>query len=277
MMPDFEGFPVKTSLTEESLWPTWQQQIQAAWKTERSLIKREAKSRKVSRLCHFTLTRNLPSIYREGIKSRAELRESSIKHTPIDSSKKLYFEEFVYLSVTQPNTKMLYSKFINGSALAVVVVDVSALWKFPFFSIPTNSGSPGIPAYLKSRLHECIGLRGFQNLFSRNDLREEFQLRPAEPTDVQAELIFMESIPSSFFHQVLLTPIDKTSKAFLEIARYFDFFQTDSQAKYKWKILEEYEIKKWGPKYSPQAQREYNLRRWNPDWTQFDDQDTVST
>lgn len=259
-------YSVPRSLVEEPFWPEMLSNVKSTWKSDRLLIKKYCKERNIQWLCHFTTATNLRSLFDNGVKSRSLLTQEALSHQRIDSSSKLYFENFNYLSISIPNTKMLHSKFNQGSWVAVVVLDASLLWQFPFFSIPMNSAKWQMRQLMNLNYAKFLGLSGLQALFGKIDIREKCNVPISEPTDVQSEVIFLDTIPSSYFKHVLLTPRDKNSPDFLQVANEFGFFKSGIKAKYEWKWLTMEQINAWGPKYSPKAQECYNLRKWSEDW-----------
>lgn len=262
-------YSVPNSLIEEPFWPEMLSGIKSRWKRDRHFIKQFCSEREIQWLCHFTTASNLKSLFNNGIKSRKALSQQALSHQRIDGSTKLYFEDFNYLSVSSPNTKMLYSKFVNERVwVAVVVLDAKLLWQFPFFSIPMNSAKWQMRHLMNQDYTKFLGLSGLQSLFGNLPIREKCKVPMSEPTDIQSEVIFLDSIPSTYFRHVLLTPIEKTSSQFLSVAKDFGFFESGTKSKYEWKWLSMESISAWNPKYSASAQECYNLRNWNEDWEQ---------
>ena len=259
-------YSVPSSLVEEPFWPEMLLNVKSTWKSDRLLIKKYCIEKNIQWLCHFTTATNLRSLFDNGINSRSLLAQEALSHQRIDNSSKLYFENFNYLSISIPNTKMLHSKFNQGSWVAVVVLDASLLWQLPFFSIPMNSAKWQMRQLMSLNYAKFLGLSGLRALFGNLDIREKCNVPISEPTDVQSEVIFLDTIPSHYFRHVLLTPKDKTSLDFLSVANEFGFFKSGTNAKYEWKWLTVEQINAWGPKYSPSAQECYNLRKWNEDW-----------
>ena len=260
-------FSVPNSLTEEPFWPEMSKRIRYSWRNDLESIKKFCKEREIRWLYHFTAATNLKSIFHHGIMSRNLLAENEITYHRIDGSKKLYFEHFNYLSISSPNTKMLYRKFaIEKVWVALVVLDIKLLWKLPFFSIPMNSAKRQMRELINQEYERFLGMNGLRSLFANSAIRYKCKVPKSEPTDVQSELIFLDTIPSSFFRHILLTPVEKTSKDFLSVGNNFGFFESGSKFKYEWKWLAWDEIKTWDPKFSSTAQENYNLRNWNEDW-----------
>lgn len=260
-------YSVPNSLAEEPFWPEMLSSIQQSWRNDRHDIKRFCKDREIRWLYHFTTATNLKSLFDHGIMSRNLLAKKALSYQRIDGTSKLYFEDFNYLSISSPNTKMLYRKFaIEKVWVALLVLDVKLLWKLPFFSIPMNSAKWQMRHLINHEYSRFLGLAGLQTLFTNPAIREKCKVPKSEPTDVQSELIFLDTIPSSYFRHVLLTPIEKTSSDFLSVANEFGFFASGTTSKYEWKWLALDEIRTWDPKFSPSAQECYNLRNWTEDW-----------
>jgi len=259
-------YSVPSSLVEEPFWPEMLLNLKSTWQRDRYLIKEYCLERNIKWLCHFTTATNLKSLFDKGIKSRRLLAQESLSHERVDSSSKIYYEDFNYLSVSSPNTKMLYTKYNEGIWVAVIVLDVSLLWHLPFFSIPMNSARWRMRQLMSLNHAKFLGLEGFRSLFGNPQVRQKCKVPISEPTDVQSEVIFLDTIPSSYFRHVLLTPIDKTSKGFLSVANDFGFFESGTKTKFEWKWLAAEQINAWGPLYSSSAQECYNLRKWDEDW-----------
>jgi hypothetical protein len=259
-------YSVPKSLTEEPFWPEMLENLMILWRSQRGAIKEFAATRNIDRLCHFTAASNLNSLFEKGITSRKSLNSSGTKFKKLDPSNKVYFEDFSHVSVSLPNTKMLYNKYKAGSWIAIIVIDVRVLWKIPFFSIPMNSAKGNMHKLMHENYHDFLGLDGFKKLFSNVGLRKSCSVPKNEPTDIQSEIIFLKTIPTQFFKDILLSPIDKTSEQFLDVANQFGFFETGARAKYQWKWLSSEVIEAWGPTYSTKAQENYNSRVWHKDW-----------
>jgi hypothetical protein len=189
-----------------------------------------------------------------------------INHQRLDQSEKIYFEDFIYVSLSSPNTKMMFSKYQLGVPIAIIILKVKLLWKMPFFALPMNSARRELIPIIRNDYSKLLGLEGLQNLFLNNELRKKWQVQSSEPTDIQSELIFLDPIPKEFFETVLLTPIDKISPEFLKIAKEFGFFSSGLIKTHDWKWLKEHDIASWGPKFSTKSQMAYNERNWNETW-----------
>jgi hypothetical protein len=261
-----ENFSVNKSLIEEAFWPEMSKRIKLKWHEEKELIRKFAKNQNIKRLTHFTIATNLQSIFQSGLNSRTTLKSMKINHQRLDQSEKIYFEDFIYVSLSSPNTKMMFSKYQLGVPIAIIILKVKILWKMPFFSLPMNSARSELIPLIRNDYSKLLGLKGLQNLFLNNELREKWQVHSSEPTDIQSELIFLDPIPQEFFETVLLTPIEKTSPEFLQIAKEFSFFNPGLFKKHNWKWLNEQDIASWGPKFSTKSQVAYNERNWNETW-----------
>lgn len=200
-------YSVPSSLVEEPFWPEMFLSIKSTWQNDRHLIRQYCLERNIQWLCHFTPATNLISLSDNGIRSRRLLAQQSLPHQRIDGSTKLYFEDFNYLSISSPNTKMLYTKVIEERVwVAIVFLDVKLLWQLPFFSIPMNSAKWQIPQLISLNHAKFLGLTGLRALFGNPQVREKYKVPTSEPTDVQSEVIFLDTIPSSYFRHVHCVP-----------------------------------------------------------------------
>jgi hypothetical protein len=268
-MTEFVGhsdYSVAKSLTEETFWPEMLSNINSTWQRDRNLIRQFCKERNIRWLCHFSDAANLRSLFNNGIKSRKSLANESLEHSRIDASSKLYFEDFNYISITSPNTKMLHTKYMKGIWVAVVMMDVKLLWEMPFFSIPMNSAKSQMRNLMNTDYMQFLGHLGLRTLFGNHELRKKCKVPISEPTDIQSELIFLNTISNNYFRHVWLSPIDKTSPIFESVGKDFGFFESGTKAKHECKWLTRETIDSWGPQYSAEAKDCYNLRKWNEDW-----------
>ena len=260
------NYSVEKSLAEEDFWPEMQRQIIKTWEQDKDSIRRFTKERGINRLCHFTMALNLKSIFSHGLKSRIDLSKHNIYHHKIETATKIYFQDFIYLSISSPNLKMIHSKFKATSPLAIINLPIKLLWKYPFFSIPWNSARRDMITSIQEDFSRFLGIKGLGNLFLNSKIRSKHNVHISEPTDLQSEIIFLTSIKPSFLKEVLITPMDKTSKEFLNLAKDLEFFESGVIQKHQFKWLEINKIESWGPGKSTDSRLKYNERDWRDDW-----------
>lgn len=264
-MPDYS---VEKSLQEEEFWPEMERQIRRKWAQDQDSIRNFTKDRCINRLCHFTLAANLKSVFTHGLKSRVDLNNNNINHHRIETASKIYFQDFIYLSISSPNLKMIHSKFKSSFPLAIVNLPIKLLWKYPFFSIPWNSARRDMIPSIKQDFTKFLGIDGLKNLFLNPRIRSKHRVHISEPTDLQSEIIFLNPIKPSFLKEkeVLITPMSKISKEYLSLAKDLELFESGVIHKRQFKWLEIEKIEGWGPGNSPESRLKYNERDWRDDW-----------
>ncbi len=259
-------FSVRVSLTEEEFWPEMHRKVSSTWEKDLNLIKEFVDRHNIKQLCHFTLTRNLKSILDTGIQSRTILDSNSTTSTRMDVSSKLYFQDFNYVSISSPNTKMLSAKFKQGSWVSIILMDASLLRELPFFSIPMNSAKYQMPDLMREDYNRFLGFAGLQSLYANTELRKHCAIPASEPTDIQSELIFLSTIPVRYFKEIWLSPTNIKSPENLHVISELEPYGLSLGNTKRWKWLKREKIDSWDAKFSPEAQECFNLRNWNKDW-----------
>lgn len=260
-------YSVAQSLIEKPFWPEYEEQIFLEWKRNKKQIREFAHQRNLERLCHFTQGENLASIYQNGLMSRSKVKSKGLQSKRLDSSNKILFEDFVYISVTEPNKTMMESKFSSGLWTVIILIDPRILWKQPFFSIPFNSARSEIYDYLENNREETVGLNALKAIYKGKSIRDQFSISHSVPTDPASELLFLGSIDPKYFKKVLISETNRLSERFLEFANYFGFFESGSFKKYDWKEIKAEEIRKWKFGYNTE---ENIARKWNSNWLNDD-------
>jgi hypothetical protein len=158
-------------------------------------IERLIRRRGITKLFHFTHVNNLNSILEEGIKPRLELSNSSIKYEECDPDRHDGFLEGFSVSLTKPNTFLFSSKSIE-KAFKLVVLEIAAnsLLTQSFVAFPTNAASSTSTDGVKKSPQRYLGFQGLSRLFLENSFRNQLRLPDNEPTDLQAEILFFETI-----------------------------------------------------------------------------------
>lgn len=158
-------------------------------------IERFIRRRSIKRLFHFTHVANLASILEEGIKPRLELFNASKEYEKSDPDRHDGFLEGFSVSLTRPNT-FLFSKKSIQQAFKLVVLELAAnsLLTQSFVAFPTNAADSTSTYGVKKKPDRYLGLQGISGLFLENSFRTKLRLPDNEPTDLQSEILFFETI-----------------------------------------------------------------------------------
>ena len=160
-------------------------------------IQQECISRCITRLCHFTQSRNLAHIYDDpvGLCSTRTLKSLDMPHNPTDSDRFDGRDDLVCCSIEYPNT-YYFVKVRDRDPLfkdwVVLLIDPSYLWYPDTCFCPCNAAkSRG--GYIKT------GIMGFRSLYDKTSPGITFSRPsghlPAAPTDIQAEVLLEDPIP----------------------------------------------------------------------------------
>lgn len=212
---------------------------------------------------HFTSISNLPGIFLHGILGREELEKRALKFEITDQLRSEPIVNGICCSFSKLNAYMFSKKITLGHQLALVkLAPVSEiLLKIPFVCSPGNFGSQIHKRRILSWPEEYIGGRGLVNMFLNEFLRNKYKLDTNEPTDPQAEIIFLDSIPSSFIESISV-PMQ---------SKYSDRESMDKiiRAIPKGLLVETRDEKmfpalKWG---DSDLGLEFSERKWNENWS----------
>lgn len=161
-------------------------------------IKARAQAISVPYLLHFTQVENLPSIMAKGLCPVATLTAAATPFRANDCLRLDGHKDAVSLSIAHPNDRM-FAKY-RWQALqqkwAVLVLDSSILWQYPTAFNRRNAADKRISSLSRA---ERMTVEAFDAMFmAADDLpsREANSLFPFDPTDVQAELLVFDKIPS---------------------------------------------------------------------------------
>ena len=160
-------------------------------------IQQECNRRGITRLCHFTQSRNMAHIFDDpyGLYSTRTLRDNDMPHNPTDSSRYDGRDDLVCCSIEYPNT-YYFAKVREHDRLfkdwVVLFINRSLMWQPGSNFCPCNAAKD-CGAYIQN------GIRGFQSLFAQTSPGISFSRNsrhlPAAPTDIQAEVLVADPIP----------------------------------------------------------------------------------
>jgi hypothetical protein len=151
----------------------------------------ECKRRGITRLCHFTQSRNLAHILGDcrGILSTEHLQKADLPHNPTDTDRWDGCEDLICCSLEFPNV-YYFSRVRTKDRLfkdwVVLTIEPHFLWMPGTKFCPTNAATAG-------GAHIGEGYESFLSLFAETALGISFK-RPkghllCAPTNVQAEVL----------------------------------------------------------------------------------------
>ena len=162
-----------------------------------NLIQQECVNRGITRICHFTQSRNLAHIFDDplGLCSKRTLQQYDMPHNPTDPDRYDGRDDLICCSIEYPNT-YYFAKVREQDHLfkdwVVLMIDPSYLWHPETCFCPCNAArSRG--AYIQT------GINGFRSLYADTSPGITFSRParhlPAAPTDIQAEILLKDPIP----------------------------------------------------------------------------------
>ncbi|MYF81582.1 MAG: DUF4433 domain-containing protein [Chloroflexi bacterium] len=175
-------------------------------------ILQELERRGVSRLCHFTLISNLPSIFGlGGVQSVFQARQQNLVLTRMDQGRWDRQLGHVSLSIEYPNAFLMrrYGHVPvpnrpdeRWKPLAVLDIDPRAInWRTALFS-PVNAATAG-GDYLGSHIHHLQSL--FAPMVPNPNCPTRSQRHPLScPTDMQAEVMIYGGVPLAAIRRVFV-------------------------------------------------------------------------
>lgn len=169
-------------------------------------ISTRAQERGVKHLVHFTRVENLGSIFRHGLRGVNYLRSNNLLHDYNDEHRFDQRLDGVSLSVTHPNSLMLYKyrRYGKSGAWAILLLDTEVLDQDCLFF---NGNAASNSQRFKSA-DELRGFERFEQMFEGSTFSHV-------PKDVQAEVMCMEPIPPSLIKAVVFQNSyeERTAKA----------------------------------------------------------------
>jgi len=160
-------------------------------------IQQECIHREITKLCHFTQSRNLAHIFDDpfGLCSTRTLQSYDMPHNPTDPERYDGRDDLVCCSIEYPNS-YYFVKARERDRLfkdwVVLLIDPRYLWHPETCFCPCNAAkSRG--GYIQT------GIQGFQSLYASTSPSLNFPRRAghlrAAPTDIQAEVLLNDPIP----------------------------------------------------------------------------------
>jgi len=160
-------------------------------------IQLECQNRGISRLCHFTQSRNLGHIFGDcnGIFSRSRLESESLPHNPTDPDRWDGCEHLICSSLEFPNV-YYFSKVREKDHLfkdwAVLFIRPDFIWKPGTKFCPRNAAAAR-GAYIGEGYEAFLSL--FEKTVPGTAFTRSARHLPCAATDVQAEVLVPDPIP----------------------------------------------------------------------------------
>ena len=162
-----------------------------------NLIQKECAHRGITRICHFTQSRNLAHIFGDtlALYSKKTLEQYDMPYNPTDSDRYDGRDNLICCSIEYPNT-YYFAKVREQDPLfkdwVVLMIETRYLWHPETHFCPCNAArSRG--DYIKA------GIKGFRSLYDKTSPGIAFSRSsrhlPAAPTDIQAEVLLKDLIP----------------------------------------------------------------------------------
>lgn len=181
-------------------------------------IQQECSQQGITRLCHFTQSRNLAHIFGDnnGLLSTQTLQQHDMPHNPTDPDRYDGRDDLICCSVEYPNT-YYFIKVRERDRLfrdwVVLTIESSYLWHPETYFCPCNA-TRSCGAYLQT------GIQGFLSLFAQSSPGISFQ-RPhthlsSAPTDIQAEVLIKDPVP---LNSIVSIAVQSEEQAQREICR----------------------------------------------------------
>lgn len=173
---------------------------------DRERIIKLLEGRKVGHLFHFTDSENLISILHYGLLSRNLLSLQKIDSKFSDPQRLDFLTNTISLSLANPNSKMLYiKKVINKNRLFVVLeISLNILYEknSRYIWMPGNAARQELKNDAWNYPKKYIGIEGAKRMFPEKDLRQGKNISPDIPFDIQAEIMFCDSIDRSKIQRI---------------------------------------------------------------------------
>lgn len=172
-------------------------------------------TRGISRVCHFTQSRNLAHIFGDyrGIISRQTLEQQEMPYNPTDPSRYDGREDLICCSLEYPNT-YYFSKVRERDPLfkdwVVLIIDRKLIWHTDTMFSPCNAASLS-GQYIRK------GFAHYQTLFNNPSVgTRQINRRPSHllccPTDIQAEVLIPEPIEIDDIHAIAVPSSDQAHR-----------------------------------------------------------------
>lgn len=171
-------------------------------------IKKILDERGIKELLHFTQLENLPSILRDGLKTKDDLDDQAKCN---DELRLDNHTDTISMSVHHPNDPMFYKyrtelKKENPKAdWCILVVPASILLEQDALFCKRNAACTSISTQSEDDLRKPESLEGMFDEIPGHTPREEHCLKSSDPTDVQAEILVKGTISPDKIKTIVFT------------------------------------------------------------------------
>ena len=178
-------------------------------------IQQECLQRGITRVCHFTQSRNLAHIFGDylGILSTKTLRQGGLPHNPTDPKRLDKCDHLISCSIEYPNPN--YFKVVRRREplfedWVVLFMNMNLIWKNGTKYCPCNAATSN-GFYIGDRFStlfasSSLGARGGQK-------RSQYHLF-CSPTDIQAEVLIPEPIQLGQIDAIAVQSKEQANKEF---------------------------------------------------------------
>lgn len=155
-------------------------------------------------LIHFTRIENLPSILKRGLLGKRDIVNKNLFSITNDELRLDNVENAICTSISFPNYKMFYKLQRKNTCAkwAILKLDPSLMYKLDVAFCYTNAAS----SYITNiPLNELNSTQALERMFSeqiKGVYRSQLNIPKNFTTDPQAEVMFLESIPSSYIKEI---------------------------------------------------------------------------
>lgn len=168
-------------------------------------IKQIIAEREITRLVHFTRLANLSSILEHGLVPRAIVAGVAPNCATNDPLRLDGRDDWNCLSITFPNSRMFYAYIMDDPNVewAVLLLAPRLLLEDRVLFCRHNAADNRVTALAENQL---TGPAAFAAMFEEiegHESREDQSLKPADPTDVQAEVLVKGVIEPEYFDGIV--------------------------------------------------------------------------
>lgn len=170
-------------------------------------------------LVHFTRVSNLASILENGLVPRGLLARRQIPHSHNDTLRLDGHTDATCLSISHPNDRMFakYRWQNPDQDWVVLVMDRSILWRMNAAFCRHNAADNRTT---RLPLGDLISASAFEAMFlpADNEPAREARLLRSDPTDVQAEVLIFETIPTDLIEGFVFCNVRSSEKYKTQLA-----------------------------------------------------------
>lgn len=171
----------------------------------KALIRSFAQKIDIPYLVHFTKVSNLESIIYHGLVSRESLDQGLYQGVVNDNERLDNRRDTVSVSIAHPNDKMFYKYRNVDSDWCVLGIDVRVLWEQDCLFFKHNAADALMSNLSEQHLRDVGAFRSMYDEVSWLGSRVEQGLLNYDPTDVQAEILVKNYIPTNSIFGVVVS------------------------------------------------------------------------